>query len=464
METFDVIVIGGGAAGENVAGRCVDCGASVAVVEAELLGGECSFWACMPSKALLRPGEALADVRRTPGADAAVTGDVDVAAALARRDDIASDWDDKYQVQWLEGVGATLVRGRGRLVGPRRVDVASADGTTRALEARRAVVLATGSSPVVPPIDGLRGTRVWTNREATSATAVPERLVVLGGGVVGVELAQAWKRLGAREVTVVEAGERLVSNLEPFAGEELAEAFAAEGIDVRLGAKAVKVERADDDGPVTVTLEPGDTVTGDELLVAVGRRPNTDDLGVESIGLEPGKPVAVDDQLRATGVRDGWLFAVGDVNGRVLLTHMGKYQARIAADVILKGSTAEAWADHRAVPSVVFTDPQVASVGLTERVARERGVDVRDVRPATGEVSGAALHGRDVPGTCQLVIDESRRVVVGATFTGPLVGEMLHAATIAVAAEVPLPVLWHAVPAFPTVSEVWLRLLEHYGL
>jgi dihydrolipoamide dehydrogenase len=217
-------------------------------------------------------------------------------------------------------------------------------------------------------------------------------------------------------------------------------------------------------GPVTVTLENGDTVAGDELLVAVGRRANTADVGLETIGLEPGKPVAVDDQLRATGVPEGWLFAVGDVNGRVLLTHMGKYQARIAADVILKGSTLEAWADHRAVPSVVFTDPQVASVGLTERVARERGLDVRVVRHATGEVAGAALHGRDVKGTCQLVVDESRRVIVGATFTGPLVGEMLHAATIAVAAEVPLPVLWHAVPSFPTVSEVWLRLLEHYGL
>jgi pyruvate/2-oxoglutarate dehydrogenase complex dihydrolipoamide dehydrogenase (E3) component len=465
MDTFDVIVIGGGPAGENIAGRCIDCGASIAVVEAELVGGECSYWACMPSKALLRPGEALADTRRVPGAAEAVTGELDVAAAFARRDSVASHWSDASQVQWLDDNNATLVRGHGKIVGPRRVDVALADGSVRALEATKGVVVATGSSAVKPPIDGLHDTRVWDSRDATSASVVPERLLVLGGGVVGVEMAQAWKRLGAREVTVVEPGPRLLARLEPFAGEQLADAFTAEGIVVHLGRTAVRVARVDgDDSPVTVTLDDGTDLVGDELLVATGRRPNTADLGLESIGLEPGAPVSVDDQLRAEGVDGGWLYAIGDVNGRSLLTHMGKYQARIAADVILHGSSITAWADHRAVPSVVFTDPQIASVGLTARDARAQGIEVRVIDYGTGDVAGATLHGRDFTGTSRIVVDEQRSVIVGATFTGPVVGEMLHAATIAVAGEVPLATLWHAVPSFPTVSEVWLRLLEAYGL
>jgi dihydrolipoamide dehydrogenase len=463
-EQFDVIVIGGGAAGENIAGRCVDCGASIAVVEAELLGGECSYWACMPSKALLRPGEALAEVGRVPGAAEAVTGALDVDAVLARRDDVAAHWKDDGQVKWLERAGGILVRGRGRLVGDRVVDVEARGGGVRRLEARTAVVLATGSRAAIPPVDGLHDIRIWDSRDVTSAKAVPERLLVLGGGVVGVEMAQAWKRLGAREVTIVCKQDRLVPDLEPFAGDELRAAFEHEGITVLLGLEAARAARAADGAPVELTLADGRMLIGDELLVAVGRRPNTDDLGLDAVGLEPGKPVDVDDQLRATGVAGGWLYAIGDVNGRVLLTHMGKYQARIAADAILHGSSIEAWADHRAVPAVIFTDPQLASVGLTEAAARDRGIDVRVVRYGTGDVGGAAVHGKGIRGTCQLVVDAPRRVIVGATFTGPGIGEMLHAATIAVVGEVPLDTLWHAVPSYPTISEVWLRLLEAYGL
>jgi dihydrolipoamide dehydrogenase len=328
--------------------------------------------------------------------------------------------------------------------------------------------LATGSSAKVPPIDGLRDVQPWDSRAVTSATAVPERLLVLGGGVVGVEMAQAWKRLGAREVTVVDTASRLVTKFEPFAGDELRDAFEAEGITVVLDASVERASR--DTGGVTLTLADGRAFTGDEVLFATGRRPNTDDVGLDTVGLEPGKPVEVDDRLRAIAVEgrsagdDAWLYAIGDCNGRTLLTHMGKYQARIAADAILNDSTVTAWADHRAVPSVVFTDPQLAMVGLTEAKAREQGIDVKVVSYGTGDVAGASVRGKGITGTSQLVIDDARKVVVGATFTGPGVGEMLHAATIAVVGEVPMTTLWHAVPSFPTVSEVWLRLLECYGL
>jgi pyruvate/2-oxoglutarate dehydrogenase complex dihydrolipoamide dehydrogenase (E3) component len=271
------------------------------------------------------------------------------------------------------------------------------------------------------------------------------------------------KRLGSEEVTVIEAADRLLASEEPFAGGELAAALRAEGVDVLTGVKMTGARRQGADGPVVATLEDGRELTGEEILVAVGRRPATGGIGLETVGLEPGRPVAVDDRLRAVGVPGDWLYAVGDCNGRALLTHMGKYQARIAADVIL-GKDAVALADHVAVPRVTFTDPQVCAVGLTEAQARDAGVDLRIVRYATGGVAGASVLGRNFPGTSQLVVDEARRVIVGATFVGPGTQELLHSATVAIAGEVTLDRLWHAVPSFPTVSEVWLRLLEAYGL
>jgi dihydrolipoamide dehydrogenase len=456
-EQFDVIVLGGGPAGEHAVGRCTDAGLSTALVENELVGGECSYWACMPSKTLLRPGQVLAAARRVPGAAQAVTGDLDADAALARRDWMTAGWDDKGQAAWLDTVGGSLVRGRGRLAGEGTVEVEGADGSLRTFVASRAVILATGSTPFIPPIDGLRDIRTWDNRDVTSAKRVPARLLVLGGGAVGVEMAQAWRRLGSAEVTVVEAGERLLPREEPFAGEQVAQAFADEGIAVIAGTKMVAARRDADDAPVVATLEDGRTIVADEILVAVGRRPNTADIGLETVGLEPGRPVAVDDTLCATGVAGAWLYAIGDVNGRALFTHMGKYHARIAVDALL-GRAVTDEADHDVVPRVTFTDPQIASVGLSEAQARDQGLSVRVVRIPLEETAAAAVAGEDVTGTAQLVIDESRQVVVGATFTGPDIDGILHSATVAIVGEVSMDRLRHAVAAFPTLSEVWLEL------
>jgi len=461
MDEVDVVVIGGGPAGENVAGRCADGGLSVTLVERELVGGECSYWGCVPSKTLIRPGDVLAAAARVPGAAEAVTGRIDVAAALARRDYMTSSWSDAGQLPWLEQHGIGLLRGAGRLAGERTVVVETSTGERR-LVARRAVVLATGTVPALPPVPGLADTHPWGNRDATAVKAIPRRLVVLGGGAVGLELAQAFRRLGAEEVTVLEVAPRLLAREEPFAGEEVHRALVAEGIDVHVGVRLREVRREAPGAPVTVVLHDV-SVTADEILVAAGRRVRTETLGLDSVGLTAARVVEVDDRLRVAGVAGGWLFAVGDCTGLAPLTHMGKYQARIAGDVIL-GRPVRDRASRTAVPRVTFTDPQVAAVGLTEEQARSAGLPVRVVAYGTGDVAGAYTSGEGITGTSQLVVDESREVVVGATFTGPAVQELLHAATVAVVAGVPLTDLWHAVPAFPTVSEVWLRLLETYGL
>ncbi|HEY6780464.1 MAG TPA: NAD(P)/FAD-dependent oxidoreductase [Thermoleophilaceae bacterium] len=456
---FDAIVVGAGPAGEVAAGRLAGQGLEVALVERELVGGECSYYACMPSKALLRPGELLAEVRRQPGVREAVTGELDTTAVFARRDEVIHDLDDSPQLSWLEDRGIVLIRARGRLDGERRV-IADDD----VLTARRAVVIATGSSALVPPIDGLREARPWTNRQATTAKYVPTRLVILGGGVVGVELAQAWSSLGS-QVTLIEAADRLIAHEEPFAGEQVADALYERGVDVQVDVKAIGVQAGD--GEVEVELDRGGPVRGDELLVAIGRKPNTDELGLETVGLEPGKSIPVDDAMRvllpATGGPSDWLYAIGDVNGRVLLTHMGKYQARVATAVIA-GKDMRATADGAISPRVIFTDPQVAAVGHTLASGREAGLNVRAIDVPTQANAGASFYGRTgSPGSVRLVIDDDRDVIAGATFTGFEVADFLHAATIAVVGAVPLDRLAHAVPSFPTRSEAWLYLLEQLG-
>jgi pyruvate/2-oxoglutarate dehydrogenase complex dihydrolipoamide dehydrogenase (E3) component len=469
-DTFDVIVIGAGPVGENVADRVVQGGLSAAVVERELVGGECSYWACMPTKALVRSGAALHAAARVAGAREAVTGRLDVAAVLRRRDTFASHWRDDGQAAWLDQAGIALFRGHGRLSAARTVEVTGADGAVTTLTARHAVVVATGSGALLPDLPGLREAAPWTSREASAAGAVPDRLVIIGGGVVATEMATAFAGLGS--VVTVLARDGILPAAEPFAGERVTAALRAAGVSVQPRTTVDAVHR-DAAGVVHLTLSDGGRLEVDELLVAVGRRPNTDDVGLDRVGLKPGDWLTVDDTLRVAG-GDGWLYAVGDVNHRALLTHQGKYQARAAGDVIVaRALGAEVddrpWgrhavtADERALPQVVFTDPEVASVGLTAAAAQRAGRPVRVVDYDLGAVAGAALHADGYEGQARMVVDPEREVLLGFTVVGPDVGELLHAATIAVAAEVPLDRLWHAVPAFPTVSEVWLRLLEAYG-
>jgi pyruvate/2-oxoglutarate dehydrogenase complex dihydrolipoamide dehydrogenase (E3) component len=460
---YDVLVIGGGAAGENAADIAARSGLRVGLIEHELLGGDCTFWACMPSKALLRPGEALDAVRRTPGA--AAGGAIDVGEALDRRDALASGWDDSEQVSWLEDAGVDLIRGHGRLAEDRQVSVDLSEGGAELFEVERAVVVATGAVAALPPITGLDEAGVWTYREATSAKEAPRRLLVIGGGAVGTEMAQAWKWLGSEEVTLVEVSDRLLSDEEEFAGAELRESLTRMGVVVHTSATTESVRREGSDGPVIaeVDLEDGsrEVIEADEILLATGRKPATTDLGLETVGLEPGEAIEVDDHLRAKGVPGEWLYAVGDVNGRAMLTHSGKYQARIAGAHI-GGLETSAWGDVKAAPRVVFTSPEVAATGLTESQAAEEDIEIRTVTYDMANLAAAPILGRGYGGTCKLVVDAEREVIVGATFVGPRAGEMIHAATIAIAGEVPLSALWHAIPSFPTFSEIWLRLLESY--
>jgi dihydrolipoamide dehydrogenase len=471
--TYDVIVIGTGPIGQTVADRARAAGLSVAAVERELVGGECSYWACIPSKAMLRPITAVADARRVRGAREAVTGPVDAAAVLARRDEWVSSWNDEGQAGFLKGIGADLIRGHGRLDGARRVVVEAPDGSTVTLTARHAVAVCTGSAPTLPELAGLADARPWTNREATAAREVPKRLIIVGGGGVGVEMATAWHGLGSA-VTLLTHDDGLLPRMEPFVGEILARAYAEAGIDVRIGAVVNGIRRPGGTGPVTLTLEGGGQLEGDEVMFATGRKPLTSDIGLETVGLEPGAWLEVDDTCALRALDDKWLYAIGDVNRHALLTHQGKYQARIAGAVIAARAAGQPvdpapWgphavtADYHAVTQVFFCDPQAGAVGMTADQAERAGHRIRvvDVDPGA-KVAGAGLYADGYTGRARMVVDEDHGYLLGVTMIGPGVEELIHSATVAVAAQVPVSRLWHAVPAFPSISEVWLRLLEAY--
>ena len=479
MSTWDVIVIGAGAAGENAAQYAIQSSdRTAALVEPELVGGECSYWACMPSKVLLRPVELLDDARAVPGVSQMLSGSPDLEAVLERRDSFTHHHDDSSQVKWAKGAGIDVVRGRARLAGEKTVELTDPDGSTRTLKARQAVVVATGSTATVPPVDGLREARPWTSRDVTNMRELPERVLVVGGGVVACESTTWLNGLGAREVTMVEIGPSLLGKQEAFVGETMAEQFAERGIKVLVDTEIESVERpgVQDTGIGQIHGGPAKVVAGgstfevDEIVVAAGRTPATEDLGLERIGIDVSESdgyLTTDDHMAVVGGPD-WLYAVGDVNGRALLTHMGKYQARIAGDVIaaraegrsIEGLRYRDVADHDIVPAVVFSQPQVASVGVGEATARERGIDVQALEYDIGSVAGASVLRDGYSGKAKLVVDRASDTLVGATFLGPDVAELLHAATIAIVGKVPLETLWHAVPSYPTVSEIWLRLLE----
>lgn len=449
IHEFDVVVLGAGPAGQIFAGEAAGAGLRTALVEQELVAGECSYYACMPSKALLRPAEVLDEARRMEGVRQVVSGGLDAAAVLARRDEVIHDLDDSSQLPWLEDRGIALFRGSGTICGQREVRVGS-----DVLVANRAVAVATGSSASVPPIPGLAEVPIWNNRQGTTAEEVPESLIILGGGPVGCELAQAWASLGS-EVTLFEPEERVLIREEPFAGEQVDQALREiHGVNLITGSG---VDAVHPSGSGVTAIAAGREFTASELMVATGRRPRTDRIGLESIGIESGGALETDDCYRVPG--QDWLYAVGDVNGRAPLTHVGKYQAWVAVRTLL-GHEVHSQVEAGGVPRVTFTNPQVAATGKTLAEAREDGIEAVAVDVATDSTAGASFTGKGVDGTCRLVIDSETGLIVGATFTGFEVADWIHAATIAMVGKVPMGELRHAVAPFPTRSEIWLRLIE----
>jgi dihydrolipoamide dehydrogenase len=471
-QEYDVVVLGAGPVGINAGARAYAEGLTVAVVERELVGGECNYWGCVPSKSLLRPVLAVADARRVDGAREAVIGSIEPKGVFGRRDRYVMNWDDASVAATLESMGPELYRGHARLDGARRVVVTTTREGRAVLTARHAVIVCTGSTPAVPDLPGVAEARPWTNRRATDSSAVPARLAVVGAGGVGVEMATAWRGLGSA-VTLLSRTPSLLPRMEPFVGEYVRRGLVEAGVEVRTEVNVTELSRKGD-GPVRVILDDGSELEVDEILFATGRVPNTADIGLETIGLEPGSWLSVDETCLARGVDGEWLYALGDANHEALLTHQGKYQARVAGAVI--GARAHgrplddapwgahvATADDLAVPQAFFTDPEAGSVGLTAAAAQRRGHRIEVVDVDMGEtVPGANFYADGYAGQARMIVDLDHGYLLGVSFVGPGVVELLHSATVAVAGRVPIERLWHAVPCYPTISEVWLRLLEAY--
>ncbi|HXA28099.1 MAG TPA: NAD(P)/FAD-dependent oxidoreductase [Candidatus Angelobacter sp.] len=451
-ERADLVVIGMGPGGEEVAGACADAGLSVVGIDQRLLGGECPYYGCVPTKMMVRATDALAEARRVPrlAGSAIVTPDW---APVARRirDEATDNWNDAAAVERFEKRGGRFIRGTGRLLGPGRVAVGDVE-----IEASRGVVVNTGTEPLVPPVEGLQGTPFWTNREAVRIESVPESLVVLGGGAIGVELAQVFARFGSR-VTVLEGMERLIAMEEPEAGDILGEVFRADGIEVRTGVHAVRVTH--DGNSFTVSLDTGAPATGEKLLVATGRRACLQAIGLETVGLDPAaKAIAVDTRMRA-GER---LWAVGDCTGHGAYTHVSMYQARIAARDILGRPGSEA--SYHALPRVTFTDPEVGAVGLTEKQARDRGIEVRTATAPMSVSARGWIHGPGNEGLFKLVADPATGTLVGATAMAPDGGEVLGLLSLAVHARTPVSVMRDMIYAYPTLHRGLEPVLEALGL
>lgn len=470
---YDLIIIGSGPVGETIAFRVAAAGLRVAVVEHELVGGDCHYYACMPSKALIRSGNALRSAQHVDGASQAVTSPIGVEQVLKRRNRIVDNWVDDKVTRGLTSAGIDVIRGEPQFTGKKSLKVVSKDGQSQDFTAKHAVVVATGSDAMIPDIEGIDEVKPWNNRQATSAQKPPKSLLIIGGGAVACEMATAWSTLGSK-VTLT-TRDKLLNKFEPFAGELVGDSLSNLCVDLRLGIVPVSAIRSND--TVTVTFNDGSTASAAEILIATGRSPRTD-LGFESVGFPSGEWLQVDDTLlvkRDTNSADPWLYALGDANNRVLLQHQGKYQARVASNAIIaraKGIPLDtrpwgkhvATADIASVPQVVFTDPEVASVGLTEAAAIAKGYQVKAVEWEIGKVVGAFLHADGYKGRAKAVVDEDRRVLVGMTYVGSDVADLLQAATVAIVGEVPLERLWHAVPPFPTISEIWLDILRLYDM
>lgn len=494
-KTYDVICLGSGWAGRMIAMRCVAAGLSALIVERELFGGDCPFWACVPSKALLRPAEALNDSRHVGGARERLTSPevgVDAEAVFNRRDIFTAGWDDtKILVPLVEATGVHLVRGVGRITGEKKVSVTLNAGHQKMqsidLVASQAVAICTGSEPIIPDIPGLAEAKPWTPREAASSSIAPKSLFIIGGGVVGAEMTATYQNLGSN-VTLASRSPEMLPSLDPEAGRIVRKKLESRGARILTSTAVKKVDRKTPGGPVTITLSSSTgerQVSAAEVLVATGRRAITEGLGLDRFGLdakalEAGIPIAVDESLLVKGVSSNseapWLYAAGDVNGRAMLTHTAKYHGRLAANAIIARARGKfpkapsyldsfsASADQIAVPQVIFTDPQVASVGLTHMAAQKAGRAVRVVE-APAETLGARLHAEGYEtGWAQWVIEEGTGVLLGATFVGTEVADLLHASTVAIVGGLRVDQFVHAVPSFPTMSEVYLNLLDAAGL